>query len=188
MKVYFAAAISKRDELGREFAAIMKAITNLGHELLLAYDVMHDDVERILNQTTEETHVHYVKWQKTIQKADVAVVEVSFPSTVHIGVEVGALIERSKPVICLYAKGHNPVFTSEFHSSRLIKLEYSIETIEDVLRWGFEEVEGMLNRRFTFFITPEIDAYLGKMSGKKGASRSEYIRELIEKEMRKKRK
>lgn len=65
----------------------------------------------------------------------------------------------------------------------MIKLEYSLKVIEEALDWGLEEAEQMLNRRFTFFISPEIDTFLDKISKKSGRSRSEYIRELIEEKM-----
>ena len=112
-------------------------------------------------------------------------VETSFPSTVNIGTEIGYFVKQGKPVVCLYENGRQSVFTSEVLSNRLIEGEYNEDDLEKVLEWGLKEAEQMLNRRFTMFITPEIDCYLNEIS-KQGGSRSEFIRNLIRKKMEKK--
>ena len=185
MKVFFTASIVQREELRKEYQAIINAVKKLGHELLMAGDVMNVSLEEVMNPDQKEQESYFRLWQNTINFAQIGVVEVSFPSTVHIGTEIAALVERDKPVICLHTKGRDPFFTGEFHYSRFVKLEYDTETVEDVLKWGFEEVERMMNRRFTFFVSPEIDDYLNKISRQKSLPRSEYIRNLILKDMKK---
>ncbi len=69
-------------------------------------------------------------------------------------------------------------------SSRLIRSEYDQGDLSEVLRWCLEEVEKISNRRFTFFIDPEIEAFLDKVADKGDKSRSKYIRDLIRKEMK----
>lgn len=162
----------------------MKAIEDCGHEVLTSFDVLKEKLEVVVGKTVEKHEQFYQTWMKTVGEAKVGVVEVSFPSTVHIGIEIGGLIERGKPVICLYQKGRNPTFVEDFHSPRLIKLEYTKENAREVLEWAFEEVEQMLNRRFTFFIPPEIDTYLNKIADVDDTSRSEYVRNLITKDMK----
>jgi len=184
MKVYFTAAIYQREELFKEYKAILHVIKELGHEVLTSFDILNKKLDQVLHERSEDTERHFLLWCKTIAKADAAVVEASFPSSVNIGMEVGALLERGKPTICLYLSGRDPVFTSEMHSSRLLKTEYTLDSVKDTLQWGFEEVEQMINRRFTFFISPELDAYLSQVMKKKGISRSDFIRTLIVREMR----
>ncbi len=103
-----------------------------------------------------------------------------------MGIEIGDLIERGKPVICLYKKGKNPGFTLNIHSEKLLMYEYSEDNIKEVLAWAFEDVEQLLKRRFTFFISSEIDSFLYKIAKDKGTSRSEFIRGLIDREMERK--
>lgn len=184
MRVYFTASIAQRGQLIEEYKSIIKEIVNLGHKCITAYDILNEPLEMALSLDERVQSRYYQNWRKIISQVDAGVVEVSFPSTIHIGTEISALIERGKPVICLYASMRNPSFLNEFHSSRLIKLEYSRDSIKDVLKWGFEEVERMMNRRFTFFVSPEIDTYLEKVSKEKSLPRSEYIRNLILKDMK----
>jgi hypothetical protein len=184
MKVYFTASITYRNKYINEYSSIIKVIKELGHEYLEAYDVLNRKLSQVLKTDADLQQSYYKKWQRTIAKADIAIVEASFPSTVHIGFEIAHLLERGKPTIILYTKGNNPTLASEYHSQRAIKLEYSVDTLKDDLKWGLEEAEQMLNRRFTFFISPNIDAFLNKIMKQKGLSKSEYIRELIEKNMK----
>lgn len=186
MKVYFTASIKQRGGLEEEYKLITEAIENSGNELVTSFDVLNLDLSYVLNQTIEQIDNFYQVWLKTINKADIGVVEVSFPSTVHIGMEISTLINKAKPVICLYKKGRNPTFTGEHHSSRIIKVEYTRETIKEALEWGLEEAEQLVNRRFTFFINPEIENFLDRKSEETGLSKSEYIRELIEEKLQKK--
>lgn len=185
MNVYFTASILQREQLKNEYVAIMQAINKLGHSLITAGDVMKVSVEEVLVDDDRAQKDYFLFWQKTIQTSEVGVVEASFPSTVHIGTEISALLERGKPVICLYTRGRNPAFTGKLHSSKLIKLEYNKETIVDVLKWALEEAENMLNRRFTFFVSPEIDNHLTKISQERSLPRSDYIRNLILQDMKK---
>lgn len=186
MKVYFTAAITQREQLEGEYQSIINAIQKLNHQVVTAYDVLNQPLEEVLSSDMKMQRRYFSQWQKIIQSADASIVEVSFPSTIHIGTEIGAFIERGKPLICLYVRGRDPAFLGEFHSSKLIKLEYNIQNIDDVLRWGFEEIDRMINRRFTFFVSPDIDDHLTKVSQRRNLSRSEYIRELILKDMKRK--
>ena len=184
MKIYFTAAIYQREQLKEEYKTIIKTINDLEHESLTAFDILKKDIKDVLEEDLESSQQYYQHWQKIVNKADMAVIEISFPCTVNIGVEIGLLLEKGKPIICLHTKGRNPVFTSSVLSSRILSLEYNKETIKDVLKWGIEEAEQLLNRRFTFFISPEIEAYLNKISKTQGQSRSEFIRALIEERIR----
>lgn len=111
--------------------------------------------------------------------------EGSFPSSIHIGFETGMILARGNPVIILHKKDRDPVFINKFHTSRLIKSEYDNNNIEEVLDWCIEEVKQLVNRRFTFFVSPEIENFLDKVVDNNGVTRSEYIRNLIEGEMQK---
>ena len=185
MKVYFSAAITYRDDYLSEYKAIKKAISDLGHTYLESFDVLQTSLETALEPDEDKKIPYYKKWLATISKADVAVIETSFPSTVHIGIEIVSLLERGKPTIVLYTKNNNPSFASEYFHSRMIKSEYSVTDVKQTLKWCFEEAEKMVNRRFTFFITPEIDKFLDKITKTKGLSRSEFIRVLLEEKINK---
>ena len=139
-------------------------------------------------ESLSEVSTHYIKewfreWSSYVDECNVAVVEGSHPSSIHTGFEIGMILARNKPVILLYRVDKNPTFIHELYSSKLIKSEYNTDNLYEVLDWCFAELEHSINRRFTFFVSPDIDRFLEQVSKKSEMSRAEYIRLLIEKEM-----
>lgn len=179
MKVYFSASMTHRERLGNSYRLIMEAVEKLGHELITSFDVLNIPVETSRNQALKARMRFYRDWRRSMSECEVAVIEVSHPSTVNIGLEVGQLIDRGKPTICLHRPKMDPAVVGEEYSKRILKFEYTNANVKEVLKYGFEEAEKMLNRRFTFFISSEIDAYLEKVAQNSGVSRSEFIRDLI---------
>lgn len=109
--------------------------------------------------------------------------DISFPSTVNIGFDVSNVINQGIPVIAMYKKGEDPKFISPNYSSKMIKIEYTKDNLEEVLDWALNEIYLLINKRFTFFINPEIERFLNKVSKQKRISKSLYIRSLIKNEM-----
>ena len=125
-------------------------------------------------------------WFGYLRKMDICVAEISFPSTINVGFEVASIVNRGKPVIALHLKGKDPVFLSPDYADRMIKVEYTLVTVEEVLRWAIDEAKQWLEHRFTMIIPAKIEKYLDEVVKMEGFSRSEYIRKLIEREMEKK--
>lgn len=105
-------------------------------------------------------------------------------SSIHIGFELGVSLMRGKPVIIIFQKDKEPVLINQAFSGRLVKSEYQTDNLEDTLEWCFEEAEKLSNKRFTFYIDPEIESFLDKVAESGDKSRSEYIRNLIKKEIK----
>lgn len=175
--------MSQRKSYEEYYARIMRMITSLGHSLLTSFDVLTVNPTTSQNQNPIEREAFHKRWFAVIAKTDIAVLEVSHPSTVNIGIELAQLIDRGKPVVCLYKQTKDPSFVGEQFSRRLIKLQYDEDDLEDMVVYGLEEAALWLNRRFTFYISGEIEAYLDRVTKKTGHSKSEFIRGLIEKEI-----
>ncbi|KKT80945.1 hypothetical protein A2875_03925 [Candidatus Gottesmanbacteria bacterium RIFCSPHIGHO2_01_FULL_46_14] len=183
MKVYFTASLSQRNAYLPTYRTIITWLEKKHHtvfEKVLSYHLR--DTTRA---TTHDISQWYKEWSSYIAECDVMLVEGSYPSSIHIGYEVGTVLSRGKPVILLFGTGKNPTFIDQVSAPRLIKTEYDEESLDDVLEWSFKELEHIVNRRFAFFVSPDIDEFLTRVSRSTGGSRSEYIRMLIEHEMRK---
>jgi hypothetical protein len=183
MKVYFGAAANQLDEFRNEYKKIMEVITDQGHEVLTTHDVLHVGAAEIFKDNSVAFSDIYHRWQTVVRQADIAVIEASYPSSVMVGTGIAALVERGKPTIVLYVSGRDPIFTNEIYSSRLIKVQYSQQTLDDVLPWALDEAKQWMERRFTMIIPGDQDSYIDMMSKKKQVSRSEYIRDLIKQDM-----
>lgn len=164
---------------------IVSHLEDLGHTVYQR--ILSEHLPGVGNITSREVQEWYGRWEHYVSTADLAVIEGSYPSSIHVGFEMGAIAMRSKPIILLYYEGHDPVFIHQFHYSRLIKSGYTKETIPQTIDWCLGEVEHTINRRFTFYVSPEIDEYLTNIVEKDDTSRSEYIRGLIERDQKRRR-
>jgi regulator of sigma D len=181
MKVYFLASSVQKNELEKIYSRIIKHLDANSSEVY----------EKILSQhnpATDGASSHGVKewykeWTEYIKECDFAIAEVSKPSSAQIGFEIGMILSRGKPVAVLHKRDRDPVFINDLYCPKLIKSEYTEDNIEEVIDWCIDEVDAISNKRFTFYITPEIDMFLDKRSKAEKVSRSEMIRSLIDKEM-----
>lgn len=165
MKVYFNASTKEKEEDLTVYQRIKNYLKRRNQEVFS-------------NPSSEKEQIN------NILQCDVAVIEGSYPSTIQVGFETAMILEKGKPVIFLYKTGMSPFFINAIHSFKLIKSEYSENNLEDTLDWCFEELEHISNRRFTFFISPDIEDFLQKIAKRNKLSKSEFIRYLIKKEMR----
>ncbi len=181
MKIYFTASITHFDQFGKVYRTIVDHLEKQGHEVFTTVLSRHLPENHDVSQ--KKLTDWYKEWTVFTRECDAVFVEGSHPSSLHVGFEAGLLLSRGKPVVLLHQHGYDPIFINPFHSKRLIKSEYDLQSLPEVLDWTLDEVESISNRRFTFFISPEIDEYLTQVVKKKGLSRSEFIRILIEGEM-----
>ncbi len=181
MKIYFNASLRQSADYKLIYQRIVNHLKKNKHEVFEVVLSEHmPDIQEVTSKNIKEWHK---EWNTYINQADFAIIEGSYPSTIHIGFEIGMILAHGKPVIFLYNDGKEPKFINEIFSPRLIRSGYTEFSVEDVLDWCMEEVKHHFNKRFTFFISPEIEDFLQKISNK-NFSRAEFIRSLIEKEMR----
>ncbi len=182
MNIYFSAAVTQRDAFIKEYKTIKATIQKLGHTYNESFDVFHTSLDTILAPDVSKHQEYFLKWDNVVKKSDIAIIEASFPSTVHIGLEISTLVDLGKPTICLYKQSRAPMFIHKFLSNRLIFAEYETTSLEETLAWSIEEASQWISRRFTFFLPPHLDARLDTIQKTKHISKSEYIRSLIEKD------
>lgn len=147
---------------------------------------MNSTIIDIEAQSLLQRQEYYSNLNKWISETDIVVCEISYPSTSNIGHEVSLALGKGKPTIALYQKNREPGVLQGISSEKLILLEYSIQDLESVLSYGIEESKNQIDARFTLIFPPNIVRYLDNLSNQTGISRSEHIRELLLKEMKKK--
>jgi len=119
-----------------------------------------------------------------VRKSDVVVVEVSGHS-MSLGYLVGKALEMNKPVIALYQEGNKLLFLKWMKNDKLVFCPYNKKNISNVLNMALKKVEKMIDVRFNFFVSPSIVNYLDWIASKKMLPRSVFLRNLIEKEIKK---
>ena len=171
MKVYFSASLSGL--AGKERALkLINLIEKSGHTILGKKQLLDQNISCSACSSRKDHHM---------QCCELAVLEGSMPVSIAVSYDLGRLIERSKPIIFLYEnETDRRLLTAR---DKMVVSQYSQEDLGEVLDWAFSEVKHNLYRRFTFFISPKIDTFLDFIVKKQKISRSEYIRDLIEKNM-----
>lgn len=183
MKVYFTASSIQKGEYNSIYKKIVEYLKKDKHDV---YEkILSQHLPSITQVSSNSIKEWYKEWSEYVSQCDVAIVEGSYPSSIEIGFEISNILTRGKPVILLYKSNKNPVFVNDLYSSRLIKSEYTEGNLNQVLDWCLEEVKFLSNKRFTFYITPDIDEFLESVSADKETTKSEFIRELILKQMSK---
>lgn len=184
MKIYFTAAIYQTEELGHIYNKIVKTLEDQGN--VVQHDhITKNTIDFIKSRTEEERIKHYRQVLRWITQSDIVVVEGSFPSTLNIGHEISLALEKGKPVIVLYKQGRNSFFLHGLNSDKLFLMEYTDDTLEQIVKDSIDYAKDQSDTRFNFFISPSLSHYLDWISSTKKIPRSVYLRQLIEEDREK---
>lgn len=127
---------------------------------------------------------NYKQAVKDIKKAELVVMEVSGHS-MSAGYLICQALDMNKPVVALYKGEHKPVFIGGIVNSRLFLVEYNDKNVEEVIKLTFKKVLKLIDVRFNFFVSPKILTYLDWITKKRKVPKSVFLRNLIEKEIKK---
>ncbi len=181
MKVAFVASHTQKQELFPYYKRAYDFLKSRQHEVMAG--TLFDDKETVAHdQATKQ------RWYKEsieeVQRADIVVVEISYPSTANVGHELTYALDLGKPVIALYKEGRDPIFLSGRSDDKLLLFPYTDKDLEEVLASGMEYATTVQDVRFNFFISPQIGTYLDWISKNKRIPRAVYLRKMIEEDMR----
>jgi hypothetical protein len=181
MKAYFVASGSQKKVLFKEYATIVNTLEKLG--IKVAFYKGH--IDNSFDASDARVKKWRADWLRYMHECDFAVAEISYPSSINIGFEIGSMIAHGKPVLGLFTEGREPIFAKgDFFSKRFFASSYTTNNLNDVLTWGIEEIKNILDKRFTFLVPPEISKFLDKTYQEYNISASDFIRDLIKKEMK----
>lgn len=188
MKIYFVASprlVVKDPELYKRI-----------HHYLAKNNVMLSDkllkwtykklLDKIYDDNDKEGAIAYKEAIDKVKKADVVMMEVSGHS-VTMGYLISKSLDLSKPVVVFYKKGTKILFLKGINNPKLKLKEYDKHNIENLLDQAIEEAKKEIDVRFNFFVSPKILTYLDWVAKKRMIPRSVFLRNLIEKEIKKER-
>lgn len=184
MRIYFSAARAYREEFGENYALIREVLKKTGLPVV-DNGRLTQPSGAFNNLNRQERMALYRQMVKNIDKSDVCVFEASFPSTIHIGHEITVALEKGKPVIVLYTVGHEPILFNGIPEKKLVWVEYNEKNLAKKLADVIELAKRQMDVRFNFFVSPGILSYLDWIAKQRMIPRSVFLRDLIEKEMKK---
>ena len=186
MKVFFVASprsANKDPELYKKiYKTIQDNCAKMVDDMVLGFTktILND----FYNRTHKERVEHFKNTMDSVKKSDVVVVEVSEHS-MSMGYIVNKALEASKPVIAIYLEGKDPYFFSGIEDPKLLILSYTKLNFEQKIKEAFKRIKDLSDVRFNFFVSPKILNYLDWVAQKRMIPRSVFLRNLIEREMKK---
>lgn len=185
MKIFFCASIRGKKE--KLYQRIVEILRDKGHKVF-ADHIMKTDQKMMDAWTSIKREVYYKKVLNNLRDSDIVVAEISYPS-LSMGYLVALSVNLQKPTIVLFYGNEKSNILSPLESlGQLHVIEYNdIKEIERLLRYEVDLAAKEVDTRFTLLLPPDIVSSLDKVA-KSGKSRSEYIRNLIRKDMKRRKK
>ena len=187
MKVYFDATQRGKDKYGAYYREIFDAIKECGYKHLfdsLVNQSPEEFYQKFENSTDDAQGDLYHLHMKQMQEADINIFEASLPS-LSIGFLINKSLDLNKPTIVLYYEENKPVLISGISHDKLIVKKYDKKNIKTMVADALGEASGLRDKRFNFFISPQLLQYLERVSNSLGITKSTFIRNLITEHMRK---
>lgn len=183
MRIYFTASLRGKKEFGENYTEIVKTLTKQGHKVFSEH-ILKSDMPGVSELSKEDALKNYAKIIAEIKKTDIVVAEVSTQS-LSVGHELTEAMSLSKPVIVLYVGDRKPGLFFGSNYSKMQIVQYEPDKMEKALKEAVEVATKHVDVRFNFFVSPKILAYLDWVAQKRMIPRSVFLRNLIEREMKK---
>ena len=184
MKVYFNASLAGKKNYGKAFEIIIKTIKSLGHKTE-ADHVMARNYSQVNKQTREEHEYDFKKAREQIQESDVMIVEATYPS-IGVGHTMTLALEMYKSVLVLYQTTPHGLLIGNPNRLLIVKRYNPKESqgLKNIVkRFLKNSEERSLKKRFNLIINKGQNDYLQWAAKKQVISKSNLIRQLIDKNL-----
>lgn len=180
MKIFFTASLRGKPEFESYYKRIYSVIERLGfksldNEILKLSSNYYDNIQK---QGRAAYIDLYERKIKNLQYADICIFECTIPS-LSIGYLIQKALDFNKPTVILYYKDNTPQFLSGIEEDKLIMRRYDDETLDKMVEEAIENAKHLQDKRFNFFISPNLLNYLEKASKAQGITKSTFIRNLL---------
>jgi hypothetical protein len=185
MQVYFVASsrfVAKEAGLHERIYQVLSEGNKMVSDRVMKW--IKSGVRDLSKESLKFKRENYEQSMKWLKKAELIVIEVSGHS-MSGGYLISQALDMNKPVIALYKSDLKPVFVAGINNRKLFLLGYDEENVEQVLKKALKEVNSLIDVRFNFFVSPKILTYLDWVAQKRMIPKSVFLRNLIEREMRK---
>jgi hypothetical protein len=183
MLIYFTASIVGKKHYLSHYEKILKILSEKGITHLSDH-IMKTSSQDLLTESEAKQLDFHKKLDDWISQADAVVAETSYPS-ISVGYEIALALSKGKPVLVLYSSDHLPSLLLHTNSEKLVCEKYTSSDLAERMNDFLEYIKGSIKPRLTFFISQKIDHYLENITKEQKIPKSVFIRQLIEREMKK---
>lgn len=182
MKVFFTASYEGKEYLQKYYDMVIDAIQFTGVEVISPelgnYKKLLKPLE--MHSLKSDEQIHYEAIRRGILWADAVIIEVSHEDF-QLGHEATLAIQDKTPVLCMSI---NENYGKRIHNRFFTGVKYNQYNVRDtVIDFIVKNKDNVLSERFNLFVSKTHLNYLDKMSKETGMNKSEYLRELLEKDM-----
>ncbi len=185
MKVYFTASLTGKSIYGENYSRIVDEMARLGCKV--GEVVMTSNLEEVQKQSKEKHAAAYKKIRKYIEGADLVAAEMSY-SSVAVGYEITTALNLGKQVVLFHVPDHFSPLLEGIRDKNLSIWTYRTDDLEKVVASALKMAKENMDVRFNFFLPKDLSAHLDWAVMNLGVNRSEYVRRLIEGDMKKNRR
>lgn len=183
MKIYFTASVRGKSRFVENYEKIVEFLKKEGYKVS-ADHIFRSNKEILSKQSDDEVEGIHKSLLTEMKKSDLVVAEVSFAS-VSVGYEITEALEAGKPVLVMFVSGNTPNLLRGKEDDKLQLIEYTLDNLKQVLPKAINLASKKADVRFNFFVSPKILSYLDWIAKTRKIPRSVFLRNLIEKEMKK---
>lgn len=183
MKIFFTASFWGKDKYQKNYDLVLSKIeenniTVVGTEKG-NYQKLVD--ERTRSKLKDEKYIHYEAVKRGILWSDAVIIENSHEDF-QLGHEATLAIQAKKPVLCLSIYEN---FALKINNKYFFGAKYNEYNVGEVIREFLSEIKKeKFSERFNCFLSSKEIAYLEGVSKKHKMNKSEYLRKLIDEDMR----
>jgi hypothetical protein len=165
--------------MGSLLGDLYKEIKNLGYAHTSNLITLSSDTfETEMGHGKEAMSGFYKNMVDSMNEADICVFEASVSSS-GVGFLIDRALSSSKPTIILYYKELKSFLLPGVNDEKMGIYVYDENNYPEILKEAFEKAENLRDKRFNFFINPQLLEYLETVSKNKGMTKSQFIRSLI---------
>lgn len=179
MKVFFVTAPRANKLLGNVFNQMYEEIKTLGYEhtsnlITLTPKKFEED----MNKGKEAMTQFYQEMVGSISKADICIFEATTSSS-GVGYLIDKSLSLSKPTVVLFYKQYRSFLLPGVDDEKLSIFAYDENNYKKILSQALELGSHLRDKRFNFFISPQLLEYLESASKTRGETKSQFIRNLL---------
>lgn len=180
MKIVFIASLYDKEAHRFHYLSIVNLLEDLGHTVLSSH-VTQYEIDH-LNQSYKTNAQFHQKVFRSLRSADAVVAEVTQQS-LGVGYTIAEALKQNAPVLALSSLETSPLAVFLENHSTLITHQYAtIRGLEKELPFLIKQLRPKRKKKFNVFLPAEMDAYLVKTAQEQNVSKSEYLRQLLEKD------
>jgi len=184
MKVYLSCSAGEIREHIDDYNEIRKVVFASGHA------IEADWIERVFNRKGVKKLSDFEEENlkdegiEAVGRSDLVIADVSVPSS-SVGYQIGVALSKKIPVLCLYSEESGvkrpPQVIEAIRSPLLVIDSYKTGDIKSKIKAFLKNIPSKSLIKFNFIISEEIADYLYWGSSTKGISKSDFLRDVVEK-------